>query len=67
MLKRFGLLLGPGLLALRRSTGCADEIVVVDANSPTRKLLPVIAAPGRLRRDNLPLKKGDIRPDGAAR
>jgi len=63
MLKRFGLLLGPGLSVLRRSTGRGDEIVPIGANFPTRKALPVIAASGRPRRGNLPPKKGLLRPD----
>ena len=67
MLKRFGLLLGPGLSVLRRSTGRGDEIVPIGANFPTRKALPVIAPPGRLRRGNLPPEKGVLRPDGVAR
>ena len=67
MLKRFGLLLGPGLSVLRRSTGRGDEIVPIGANFPTRKTLPVIAAPRRLLRGTLPPKKGVIRPDGVAR
>ena len=65
MLKRFGLLLGPGMPLLRRSTGRGD--VLVGANLPTRKTLPVIATPRRLLRGTLPPKKGVIRPDGAAR
>jgi hypothetical protein len=41
--------------------------VLVGANLPTRKTLPVIAAPRRLLRGTLPPKKGVIRPDGVAR
>jgi L-fucose mutarotase/ribose pyranase (RbsD/FucU family) len=67
MLKRFGVLLGPGLSVLRRSTGRGHEIVLVGANFPMRKALPVIATPGRLLRGNLPPKEGVIRPDGVAR
>jgi L-fucose mutarotase/ribose pyranase (RbsD/FucU family) len=66
MLKRFGLLLGPRMPLLRRSTGRGDGIVLVGANLPTRKTLPVIAAPRRLLRGTLPPKKGVIRPDGVA-
>ena len=67
MLRRFDLLLGPELSALRPSTGPGDEIVLVGANSPTHKALPVIVVPGRLLRGNLPPKKGVIRTYRVAR
>jgi len=67
MLKRFDPLLGSELSVLRRSTGCGDEIVLGGANFPSRKVSPVIAAPGRLFGSNHPPKKGVIRPDGVAR
>jgi L-fucose mutarotase/ribose pyranase (RbsD/FucU family) len=67
MLRRLDLLLGPGLSALRRLTDRGDEIVLVGANFPAHKALPVTAAPGRLLRGNPPPKKGVIRTDGVAR
>ena len=66
MLKRFDRLLGPELSVLRRSTGRGDEIVLVGANFPPRKALPVIAVPGRLLRGDLPPKMGVTRPDEVA-
>lgn len=67
MLRCLDLLLGPELSALRRLTDRGEEIVLVGANFRTRKALPVIAAPGRLLRGNLPPKNGVIRTDGVAR